>query len=229
MSSSPGTNFPPLGRKRRENSIWKSNSFTRYNLPTGWGAIGSWLASNAFSTVLFFLIPCLSSGSIIPRVKVGGMRNFLSLSLFFPSPRLVVRGRIEAGDCEAGVDRGDRPGVSSGWGGDLPRNRSTCSWHQKLALTTSNNSSKPSSPPRRPLDTPFKLQGPERRIDRCTHAPLVSTVVLNMWSASRSCSLCSVAKIKGGNREGIIAVPRGKNSELFAEQPAPFIFGSCSP
>lgn len=153
----------------------------------------------------------------------------LSLSLFFPSPRLVVRGRIEAGDCEAGVDRGDRPGVSSGWGGDLPRNRSTCSWHQKLALTTSNNSSKPSSPPRRPLDTPFKLQGPERRIDRCTHAPLVSTVVLNMWSASRSCSLCSVAKIKGGNREGIIAVPGGKNSELFAEQPAPFIFGSCSP
>lgn len=155
-----------------------------------------------------------------------------SLSLFFfPSPRLVVRGRIEAGDCEAGVDRGDRPGVSSGWGGDLPRNRSTCSWHQKLALTTSNNSSKPSSPPRRPLDTPFKLQGPERRIDRCTHAPLVSTVVLNMWSASRSCSLCSMAKIKGGNREGIIAVPArgGKNSELFAEQPAPFILGSCSP
>lgn len=181
-----------------------------------------------FERSFFSLIPRLSSGSIIPRVKVCG--NFLSLS-FFPSPRLVVRGRIEAGDCEAGVDRGDRPGVSSGWGGDLPRNRSTCSWHQKLALTTSNNSSKPSSPPRRPLDTPFKLQGPERRIDRCTHAPLVSTVVLNMWSASRSCSLCSMAKIKGGNREGIIAVPArgGKNSELFAEQPAPFIFGSCLP
>lgn len=87
-----------------------------------------------------------------------------------------------------------------------------CSWHQKPALTTSNNSSKPSARLDAPFDkptpspSPSKLQGPERRIDRCTHAPLVSTVVLNMWSTSRLCSLFARrGKLREeGNREGII-------------------------
>lgn len=98
-----------------------------------------------------------------------------------------------------------------------------CSWHQKPALTTSNNSSKPSARLDAPFDkppsfpspsSPFKLQGPERRIDRCTHAPLVSTVVLNMWSTSRlySSLFASTGKIKGGRKSRGNNSPQEKNS-----------------
>jgi hypothetical protein len=102
-------------------------------------------------------------------------RFFLSFLSFFLQ---LDREKESRGECE--VVRVDRTEIHGGGrrGDDLPRNRSTCSWHQKPMLTTSNNSSKPSALSPASLNRKDSVY----RIDRCTHASLVSTNILNMCS-----------------------------------------------
>lgn len=79
-----------------------------------------------------------SRGAIIFRTGAGSF----SFSLLFLQLDQEKESRRE---CE--VVRVDRTEIHGGSrrGDDLPRYRSTCSWHQKPMLTTSNNSSKPSA------------------------------------------------------------------------------------
>jgi len=89
------------------------------------------------SSVIPFLMP-----QFLPVAPLFFVQRVDSFSLLFLQ---LDREKESRGECE--VVRVDRTEIHGGSrrGDDLPRNRSTCSWHQKPMLTTSNNSSKPSA------------------------------------------------------------------------------------